>query len=59
MSEPTEPRDAGAILPGDPHERRRLIIRSAVRILIATVALLVLYALVPIPEPLGSERWSA
>ncbi len=54
MSEPSEPRDTGAILPGDSRERRRMIIRSALRILAATAGLVVLYALVPIPGTSGA-----
>ena len=54
MSEHAESEDFGAILPGDSRERRRLIVRSALRILAATVGLLVLYALVPIPGTSGA-----
>ena len=54
MSEDTEVGDLGAILPGDSRERRRLIIRSALRILAATAGLLILYALVPIPGTSGA-----
>lgn len=53
MTEPADEDDLGSILPGDTRERRRLIIRSAVRILAATGALLVLYAVVPIPGTSG------
>jgi hypothetical protein len=45
--------DLGAVLPGDPRERRRMIIRSGIRILAMTGGLLVLYALVPIPGTSG------
>jgi voltage-gated potassium channel len=53
MSKRNEPDDSGAILPGDPRERRRLVVKSALRILAATAALLALYALVPIPGASG------
>jgi voltage-gated potassium channel len=53
VSEHGNANDLGAVLPGDPRERRRMIIRSAIRILAMTGGLLVLYALVPIPGPSG------
>ena len=53
MSEHGNANDLGAVLPGDPRERRRMIIRSAIRILAMTGGLLVLYALVPIPGTSG------
>lgn len=40
--------DASGILPAGP-QRRRLVIRTALRILVLTLGLLVLYALVPVP----------
>lgn len=54
MSEHAASQDVGAILPGDSRERRRLIVRSALRILAATMGLLVLYALIPIPGTSGA-----
>ena len=53
MSEHGNANDLGAVLPGDPRERRRMIIRSGIRILAMTGGLLVLYALVPIPGTSG------
>ena len=53
MSKRNEPGDSGAILHGDPRERRRLIIGPGLRILAATATLLVLYAVVPIPGTSG------
>ena len=53
MSEHGNANDLGAVLPGDPRERRRMIIRSGIRILAMTGGLLVLYALVPIPGASG------
>jgi Ion channel len=54
MSERDESADVRAVLPGDPRERRRLIVGSSLRILVATAGLLVLYALVPIPGTSGA-----
>jgi voltage-gated potassium channel len=42
-----------AVLTGDVRARRRLILRSALRVLATTVAMLVLYAVVPIPGTSG------
>jgi voltage-gated potassium channel len=53
VSEHGNANDLGAVLPGDPRERRRMIIRSGIRILAMTGGLLVLYALVPIPGTSG------
>jgi voltage-gated potassium channel len=53
VSEHGNANDLGAVLPGDPRERRRIIIRSGIRILAMTGGLLVLYALVPIPGTSG------
>jgi voltage-gated potassium channel len=53
VSEHRNANDLGAVLPGDPRERRRIIIRSGIRILAMTGGLLVLYALVPIPGTSG------
>ena len=54
MTEPAGKSDLGPTVPGDSRERRRLIVRSALRIFVAAGALLVLYALVPIPGASGS-----
>jgi voltage-gated potassium channel len=40
-------------LPADPRERRGIVAGSVLRIVAATVALLVLYAVVPVPGTLG------
>src|SRR4051794_26355199 len=53
MREHADSREPRSILPGDAGERRRTIARSVVRILTATVGLLVLYAFVPIPGTSG------
>ena len=50
----TPPEEASATLPGDAHERRRLIVRSSVRVLALTTGLLVLYAFVPVPGTSGT-----
>jgi voltage-gated potassium channel len=49
MSDRGDSLDMGAVLPGDARERRRMIARSALRILATVLGLLVLYAFVPIP----------
>ena len=49
MSEHADSLDLGAVLPGDSRVRRRMIARSALRILATVLGLLVLYAFVPIP----------
>jgi voltage-gated potassium channel len=53
MSEHTD-WDLGAVLTGDPRARRRVIVRSALRILAMTAGLLVLYAFVPVPGTSGA-----
>ena len=50
----TPPGEVSAKLPGDPRERRRLIVRSSARILAGTTGLLVLYASVPVPGTSGT-----
>jgi voltage-gated potassium channel len=47
MSGHADFREFRAVLPDDARERRRMIARSGLRILVTTVGLLVLYALVP------------
>ncbi len=53
VSEHFQVNDLGAVLPGDARHRRRMIARSAIRILGATGGLLVLYACVPVPGTSG------
>jgi voltage-gated potassium channel len=45
---------SSGVLPGGSRERRRLIARSALRILITTLGLLVLYLFVPVPGTSGA-----
>lgn len=40
-------------LPGDPRERRRMVVASGLRILVTTLGLLILYAVVPVPGTSG------
>ena len=54
MSEHTDIRVLGAALPGDSRARRRMIAGSVLRIFAATVGLLALYALVPVPGSSGA-----
>lgn len=57
VSQPHEPGDPGVtagILPGHPRERRRLIARSALRVLVTALGMLVLYAVVPVPGSSGA-----
>jgi voltage-gated potassium channel len=49
MSDHADSLDLGAVLPGNPRERRRMIAGSALRIVATALGLLVLYAFVPIP----------
>jgi voltage-gated potassium channel len=53
MTEHTDFRDMQALLP-DPRARRRLIAWSALRILATTLALIALYAFVPVPGTSGA-----
>src|SRR3954447_2397322 len=54
LSEHADFRDRGAALPGDARRRRRMVAGSALRMLGATVGLLVLYAAVPFGETSGA-----
>jgi voltage-gated potassium channel len=54
MTEHADFRELSRVLPGDPGARRRMIARSGLRILAATVGLLVLYAFVPVPGTSGA-----
>ena len=52
----TEPhgKDITEMLPGDPRERRRIVVRSGLRVLATTAGLLILYAIVPVPGRSGA-----
>ena len=54
MSDEKDIPDLGSVLTGELSERRRAIGGSALRILVATVGLTVLYAVVPIPGTSGA-----
>jgi voltage-gated potassium channel len=58
MSEHPNFPELSAVLAGDPCERRRMIARSGLRILAATVGLLVLYAFVPVPGTSGAGAFA-
>ena len=46
--------DLDAILPGDARARRRMIVQTTLRILASTIALLLLYAVLPVPGTSGA-----
>ena len=54
MTEQPHEKDITAMLPADPRERRRIIVRSMVRVAVTTTGLLVLYAFVPVPGRSGA-----
>jgi voltage-gated potassium channel len=54
MSAHADFRELRARLPNDPRDRREMLAGSALRILVATMALLVLYAVVPGPGASGA-----
>ena len=54
MSEESQGKDITAMLPDDVRERRRIMARSALRVLATTAGLLALYTFVPVPGRSGA-----